>query len=209
MLFGYHKRKRALCAGALALALMVNISFALLGTSAEAVSQSELNALKQQQEELSEQRASIQEQADEINSQAASQTEKLDILTAKLEVTNAEMENLSQQIAISTNSIAEMENELNEDEQKEQELLEKYKTRIRAMEENGSYTYVAILFGATSFSDLLARLDCINEIMEYDSGMIDDVRDARAQVEASKADMEDEMAEQEEVFATYQKKRRT
>ena len=206
MLFGYHKRKKRLFAGALALVLAVNMSFALFGTSAEAVSRSELNALKKQQEKLAEQRAGIQEQADEINSQAASQTEKLDILTAKLEVTNSEMENLSQQIAIYTSSIAEMENELNEDEQQEKELLETYKTRIRVMEENGSYTYMAILFGATSFSDLLARLDCINEIMEYDNGLIDDVRDAKARVEASKADMEAEMAEQEEVFAAYQEK---
>jgi peptidoglycan hydrolase CwlO-like protein len=157
-------------------------------------------------EELAGQRADIQAQADELSGQVASQTEKLAVLSAKLDVTNAQLDNLSEQIDLYTNSIAEMENELNVNAQKESELLETYKIRIRVMEENGGLTYLAILFGAASFEDLLSRLNSVGEIMEYDNGLIKDLRAAQEAVKSAKAEMETEMAEQEDVFAAYQEK---
>ncbi|WP_207650775.1 C40 family peptidase [Sporobacter termitidis] len=182
------------------------MSVSLLGTPAEAVSKSQINALKQQQSQLAEQKASVQKQADALNSKVTSQTEKLNILTKQLNVTNSEIKNLSDQIAVYTNSVAEMENQLNENEQQQQILLEKYRKRIQNMEENGNSTYLGILFGATSVSDLLGRIDFVREIMEYDNGLIKDVQEAQVKVQNAKADMEAEMAEQEKVFASYKEK---
>ena len=206
MNFTLHRRKKSIIAGLLTFVLVLNMIFALCGTSAVAVSKTELNALKKQQEQLAEERAGIQEQADELGSQVTSQTKKLAIMTAKLSVTNLEIENLSEQIVIYTNSIAEMENELNKNGQKERELLEKYKKRIRVMEENGSVTYISILFGAANFEDFLSRLNCIKEITKYDNGLITEVQDARVRVQNAKTDMESEMADQESIFAVFQEK---
>ena len=188
----------------LTVALLFNLVVVLNTMSAEAVSQAELDALKLQQEELDEQRADIQSQADELSDEMDSQTTQIAVLNAKLEVTNAQLDNLTEQILLYTNSIAELENELNLNTQKEHELMERLKIRIRVMEESGSVSYISILFGANSFEDLLDRINCINEIMEYDNGLIDDVREATETVQAAKADMEAEMAEQESVFAAYE-----
>ncbi len=199
-------KKKPILALVLTAVLMLNMIFALCDTSALAVSETELKALKQQQEELAEQRADIQEQADALNSQVVTQTEQLAILNAKLSVTNSQLENLTEQLEFYTDSIAQMENEININAQKEQQLLETYKTRIRVMEESGGLTYLSILFGAVSFDDFLSRISNIGEIMEYDNGLITDVQEAKAAVEESKANMEAEMAEQEDVFAAYQEK---
>lgn len=201
------KRKKSLLAWLLAFIMVFTMSSALFYTSAKAVSKSELNALKQQQEQLAQKKAGIQAQADALSSKVASQTEKLELLSEQLEITNQEIEILSEQIAIYTNSIAEMENELAVDKQKEQELLAHYKVRMRAMEENGSSTYIAILFGASDFQDLLSRIECIKEIMEYDDGLVNDVREAQIKTQKAKTDMEAEMADQEKVFAEYQEKK--
>mgnify|MGYP001001010553 CR=1 FL=1 len=206
MLFLSHKRDKALLAGLLSLILVFSISFALFETPAVAVNRSELNSLKQQQEQLAEKKSGIQAQANELSSKVASQTEKLDLLTEQLNITNSEIENLSEQIAIYTNSIARMENELNVCRQKEQELLEHYKIRMRAMEENGKYAYISILLGANSFKDLLSRIDDVKQIMEYDNGLIKDVQEAQVKVQNAKADMEAEMAEQQKTFEAYQEK---
>jgi len=206
MLFLSHKRDKALLAGFLSLILVFSISFALFETPAVAVNRSELNSLKQQQEQLAEKKSGIQAQANELSSKVASQTEKLDLLTEQLNITNSEIENLSEQIAIYTNSIARMENELNVCRQKEQELLEHYKIRMRAMEENGKYAYISILLGANSFKDLLSRIDDVKQIMEYDNGLIKDVQEAQVKVQNAKADMEAEMAEQQKTFEAYQEK---
>lgn len=201
-----HKRKKSIFAGLLAFVMVFSMSLSLFGLPAQAVSKTELNALKQQQEQLAQKKAGIQAQADALGNKVASQTEKLELLTTQLEITNQEIEILSEQIAIYTNSIAEMENELTVDKQKEQELLEHYKVRMRAMEENGSSTYISILLGASSFQDLLSRVYCIKEIMEYDDGLVNDIRDVQVEVKNAKADMETEMAAQEEVFEAYQEK---
>jgi peptidoglycan hydrolase CwlO-like protein len=154
-------------AGLLAFLMVISLCSAFFDMPAAAVSQAEIDALKQQQEQLSEQKAGIQTQLDELSDETASQTEKLALLNAQLEVTNSEIDILAEQIALYTETIAQMENELTLDRQKKQELLEDYKTHIRIMEENGTSSYIEILFGATSFEDLLCRIDMIREIMEY------------------------------------------
>jgi peptidoglycan DL-endopeptidase CwlO len=202
----FSKKKKSLLAGLLTFALVFGMGLSLLNGPVQAVSKSELNSLKKQQQQLAEKKANIQKQADALNSKVNAQTQKLNLLTSKLDVTNSEIKNLSKQIAIYTNSIAAMENELNVDEQKEQELLKKYKQRMRVMEESGGISYISLLFEANSFEDLLSRIDCVNAIMEYDNGLIKDVREAKVKVKNAKADMEAEMADQQQVFATYQEK---
>ncbi len=206
MLNTYSNRKKSLLAGLLVLVMLFTMSSALFGTAAEAVSRSQLNALKQQQAELAEKKAGMQAQADALSGQVASQTEKLDLLAQQLEVTNQELEVISEQIAIYTNTIAQMENELAADKQKEQELIEKYKVRLRAMEESGNASYISILIGASSFQDLLSRIDSIKSIMEYDNDLINEVKEAQVAVQNAKADMEAEMASQQEAFKAYQEK---
>lgn len=191
----------------LAFALAFNMSFALLGTSAGAVSNSQINALKQQQSQLAQKKANIQAQSQALKGQVADQTQKLTVLAQQLDVTNQELENLSQQIAAYTDSIAQLENELNVDEQKEQELLTQYGKRMRAMEENGNYSaYIAIIFDADNFQDLLSRIDDIKKIMQHDTDLLNEIRDAKEKVQQAKSNMEAEMATQEEVFQQYQDK---
>jgi cell wall-associated NlpC family hydrolase len=198
------KGKRA--AALLAFTLVFAMVFSLFPMSAEAVSRSELNALKQQQAQLAEEKAGIQAQLNALGSQVASQTEQLKLLSAQLEATQSEIENITRHIGVYTNSIGEMENELNKNRREKKELLERYKTRIRAMEENGSKSYIAILFGASSFQDLLGRIDCIREIMEYDNGLITDIEAAQVKIQNAKADMEAEMAAQEALCEEYRNK---
>jgi len=202
----FSKRKKSILSWLLTFVLMFSMLSSLTAIPAQAISRSELNTLKQQQEQLAARKAGIKAQSDALSGKLASQTEKLDLLTQQLDITNQELEVLSEQIAIYTTSIAQMENELNADKLKEQELFEKYKVRLRAMEENGSTTYIAILLGASSFEDLLGRVFSIKAIMEYDDKLITQVQQAQIDVQNAKTDMEAEMAEQQTVFASYQEK---
>lgn len=206
MYFTFSKKKKSILAGIMTLIMVFTMCFAFFDTPALAVSKSQITALQQQQASLAKKKAAIQAQANAINSKVAAQTEKLSLLSQQLDVTNSELQNLTQQIAFYTNSIAEMENELNLDEQKEAELLAEYKVRMRAMEENGSSTYISIVLGASSFQDLLGRLECVKEIMQHDDNLINDVRAAQVKVKQQKADTEAEVAAEQVAFASYQDK---
>ena len=190
----------------MAFVMVFNLSFMMLGPKADAVTNSQINALKNQQSQLAQKKAAIQAQSQALQGQVANQNQKLSVPAQQLDVTNQELTNLSQQIAAYTDSIAQLQNELNIDEQKEQELLTQYGKRLRAMEENGNSSYVAIIFGASDFQDLLGRISDVKEIMQYDTDLINEVRDAEQKVATAKSSMEAEMATQEEVFQQYQDK---
>lgn len=206
MFFVFSKKKKSILAGIMTIIMVFTMSIAFFGTQAEAVSKAQITALQQQQAALAKKKADIQAQANAINSKVSAQTEKLTLLSQQLDVTNSELQNLTQQIAFYTNSIAEMENELLLDEQKETELLAEYKVRMRAMEENGSSTYISIILGASNFQDLLGRIECVKEIMEHDDNLINDVRAAQVKVKQQKTDTEAEVAAEQVAFASYQDK---
>ena len=88
-----------------------------------------------------------------------------------------------------------------EEEAKQYEL---FSQRVRSMEKQGKVDYWSVLFRATSFSDLLTRLDIINEIMRYDQRVINDYKTIQAEVKAKMEELEGQRAEAEEIKATLQ-----
>ena len=108
-----------------------------------------------------------------------------------------------------------------ENDQKEQEIQsrlyenydqvrslvnEKYRQRIRTMEETGTISYWSVLFNATSFADLLSRVDMINEIVTADQLMLDQMEALlkridlqRKELEMQKQELEDKRQEMVEL----------
>ena len=95
--------------------------------------------------------------------------------------------------------IAEQEQELAQAQSVEDAQTELLRSRIRAMEENGNYSYVSFLFEADSFSDFLARLGDVNDIMRYDKDLEEHYMSAREDVESIKHDYEETQIQQEEL----------
>ena len=84
---------------------------------------------------------------------------------------------------------------------RQQELNEKYHERLRAMEENGNVSYWSILFKASSFSDLLDRIDMIREIASSDQEMMQQLQDIAKQIESERSDLDAQRTAQEAVQA--------
>ena len=98
--------------------------------------------------------------------------------------------------------ILQSEEELALAEAEEAAQYELFCQRVRAMEEQGTVDYWSVLFRATSFSDLLGRLDIINEIMEYDQRVMDDLKKLQEEVATKKAGLEAQKSDAEEAKAT-------
>ena len=107
------------------------------------------------------------------------------------------MENLNQQIQQYNLLIAAKQEELDQALENETKLNEQYKLRLRAMEETGNVSYWSVLFNASSFTDLLDRIDMIHEISEADQIMLQQLRDVADQISAAKAEVEAGRAELE------------
>ena len=101
------------------------------------------------------------------------------------------------QIADYASLITQTEEELADAEKREEAQYELFCQRVRAMEESGEVSYWSVLFGASSFTDMLARLDDVNEVMEADQKVIDDLKTLQVEITEKKEQLEDSKAERE------------
>ncbi len=70
--------------------------------------------------------------------------------------------------------------------------------RLRALQHRGPLSYMDVLFGATSFSDLLMRISLIDDIVSHDKNIINEISALKGEEVAAKAALETKQGEQEE-----------
>ena len=164
--------------------------------AAEAVTQDEIDDLKQQQTELNSEKNDIKKRLDAIGDDKAAALEKKRLLDEECAVIQDEIDVYDAQIAAYDAQITQTEQEIAETEEKEKAQYELFCKRARATEESGRTSYWEIIFKATSVTDLLSRIDFVNEIMDYDRRVIQDLKDTRSELEEKKSTLEDAKAEQ-------------
>ncbi len=168
-----------------------------LVATALATSQSQVDALKQQQAAIAEQKKALGGQINDLQGEMENALVVKTALDEQNELARQEIELINEQIALYEDMIETKARELEEAKKVEAEQKEALRVRMRAMEESGSLSYISILFKATSFTDLLSRLDSINMIMQRDKQLEDAYIAAREHVEVVKAEYEATLAEHE------------
>jgi len=200
-----NKRLVSIIAGVLAAVLLLSLVVSVLPSPASAVSSS---VLKDQLAQLEDKKDKIDAEIAELESQLSDNLSEMEAVVAQKNLIDQEVSLLHQQITTINDQIAaygvliaDKQDELVEAEAKLAELNEKNKERIRAMEENGELSYWSVLFEANSFSDLLDRLNMIEEIASSDRRRLDEMSAAAKVVADTKAELENEKAALEQTKA--------
>lgn len=165
---------------------------------ASAVSQSEIDALKKERDRIAEDKKAQQAIVDELEAQHASTLERKLAMDERNAYTLEQMELNEQEIALYDQMIEDKAREVEEAKRLEEEQLERYRTRVRAMEENGKLGLLALILNASNMGEFLTAMDDIGEIMESDRNLEDEYIAARENTEKVKAEYEDYKAELEE-----------
>lgn len=212
------KRLISILAGIMAAVMLLTLIIGLLPTRASASSSSEI---RNQINDLKEQKKELQQQIEDVKAQyQANEDEIADIIAQKnvidqeIGLLSAQIININQQISSFNVLIADKQDELDNAEARYEELNEKNKERIRTMEEEGSVSYWEVIFKANSFSDLLDRLNMVEEIAASDqrrlkelSEAAQNVATAQEELEAEKADLQLTKAELDETQTQLDEKR--
>lgn len=187
-----------------ALLALVIFAMAVVPVSpALAVSQSEIDALEEQRDELKAEREDMQAEIDALKDEQAGVLEQKRALDEQNEVYRQELELIEEQVELYTRLVDEKASELEKAMAAEEEQLATYRQHVRAMEENGKYTYLSIIFGSKSLSELMSNLDMIGEIMEADKRIYDQYTEARERAEEIKAEYEatlEQLGEKQEEY---------
>ena len=193
------KITKSICTLVLAFAMVAGLVFGFMPSNASAATtQAEIDALKNQKSALSEQASEYQSTINSLRGKQSNQVELKTALDSKLALTNQQIMNLEEQIKLHDDLIEQKTKEVDEAQQVADEQLEKYKTRIRAMEESGRYNYLEVLFGANSISEFLSLIDDIGDIMKSDKELEENYKESVANLKAVKSEYEKAQAEMKE-----------
>ena len=189
------KRMKRLTAGLMA--LLVICTAVLLPQPAAAVKQADIDALKSSATDLNQQKKELKAKLSALSSDKAQVMKKKELLDQQIAVQVKEISNVETQISTYADLIAQTQAELDDAQEREAVQYELFCRRVRAMEEGGTVSYWSVLFKADNLTDLLDRLNAVNEIMYADQAVIDqlkalqeEIAQKEAQLTASKADAE-------------------
>ena len=183
-------------AGLMALLMLLPMVSMIIG-SADAVTQSEIDALKKEQQESQAKQQELKEQLADIEEDQAAAQQKRELLTQQLNAINAEIANIDAQIAYYDGEIAQKEVERKEAEEREAEQYELFCQRVRMMEEQGTVSYWSIIFNAEDFSDLLDRIADVDAVMAYDNAVMEELIATRQELERLQGELESARAEEQ------------
>ena len=191
------------CVGVFLLAILAPDA-APLATTAQAVTQAEIDALEEDAEDLAQQRQEVRSELADLRNSRSDALEERRLLDQQITLTEQEIANTESQISGYEALLAQTALELAENEKEEEERYELFCERTRVMEENGTASYWAVLFNAEDFSDLLSRLADIQEVMDYDQGVLDSLREIREEIEAKQTYQEELKTEAEAAKQTLE-----
>lgn len=100
---------------------------------------------------LEEEKTVLQKEVEDLQLQIGEQEVLLDELDAQIESLEFDIESLKQQLSA---------------------RYDVYYERVREVEERGKTSYWTLIFDASSLSELVNRIACVNEVLEYDQNEI-------------------------------------
>ena len=166
--------------------------------------QEQIDTLQGQKDELAGKSEKSREKLERLREEQSALIEQKAALEERASFITEQMRLTDEQISLYRGLIEKKQEEVDAARELELRQLERYRTRVRAMEENGGLDVLALLLNVRSFSDLLSAIEDIRDIMKSDKRLEDDYIAAReehervkAEYEAEKAKYEDKMSELE------------
>ena len=209
----FGKRLKSAISVLLSLVLMFSLVLCFTPSNANAATtQAEIDELKEQRNQLKEQQKDIQNTVNSLRGQQDKLIELKTALDEKNAITLQQILNLEEQITLHEELIEQKSVELEKAQDVADEQLKRLKVRIRNMEENGRYNYIAVLFGAESISEFLSLMDDIGDIMKSDRDLensykeaVTDLKTVKSEYEEARLELKEQKAELTNLSAQLEK----
>ena len=148
-----------------------------------AVTQEELENIEAQREVLETRRDNIEKKVSDLSASHASALEQKAALDERNQITLKQIKLLMDQIDLCDTILKQKEKEVEAAKQKEPEQLEKFRARVRGMEENENYSILDLLLTSSSIGEFISAMEDMQVIVESDKKLADDYIAAREEAE--------------------------
>lgn len=185
---------------ALNLALSLLISLSVTGTALADDLEDQLADLQRQAEEQQAKTNEASAKVENVSERLRQIQEELRVATAEYKEIKGQLDSVEDKISDNTELLEKTEADLKVKNKKLQQ-------RVRDIYINGQISYVDVLFGAKDFADLMTRMDVLKRIIKHDYDLIMKVKEEKATVENTRAQLEKDKAEAEVLVADAQAKK--
>ena len=185
---------------ALNLALSLLISLSVTGTALADDLEDQLADLQRQAEEQQAKTNEASAKVESVSERLRQIQEELRVATAEYKEVKGQLDSVEDKISDNTELLQKTEADLKIKNKKLQQ-------RVRDIYINGQISYVDVLFGAKDFADLMTRMDVLKRIIKHDYDLIMKVKEEKATVENTRAQLEKDKAEAEVLVADAQAKK--
>ena len=162
----------------------------------------ELGSLKSENADIQAEIDAVRQQYTAASNQIQDLVNRKNAVDQEIALLHSQILNINQQVIAYGQLIADAQDDMDEESQRLDELNEKHKARIRAMEEGGTVSYWEVLFQASSFTDFLDRMDMIEEIAQSDQRRLEEIQQAADDLSSTQAKMQQELRSLAEVQQT-------
>jgi len=177
-------------AAVLLICLVAPVSAATDKSSSEI--QKEIDAMKAERAEIQKEIDALQSQmSDQMDSMEAAVTQK-NLIDQEIFLLHEQIANTNGQIMAYSVLIADKQAQLDAAQQRLTQLQQQNKARIRAMEKNSRTSYWSVVFKATSFMDMLDKLNTMYKINKADRELIQELSAAADEVSRVKGELQDQ-----------------
>lgn len=181
------------------LAFVMVLSLVITVLPAHAVDETDLERLAEKRAQLEEQLAEQEQVIQDLSDNQTLIVYRKAALDKQISLNRETIALIEEQIAVYQELIDRKEEELAAATAAETEQTALLRERIRSMEENGGYSYLAFIFDADSVPEILARAADVNDIMYYDRELEKSLQKSREDVETIKREYEIAKAEQDAI----------
>ena len=181
------------------LAFVMVLSLVITVLPAHAVDETDLERLAEKRAQLEEQLAEQEQVIQDLSDNQTLIVYRKAALDKQISLNRETIALIEEQIAVYQELIDRKEEELAAATVAETEQTALLRERIRSMEENGGYSYLAFIFDADSVPEILARAADVNDIMHYDRELEKSLQKSREDVETIKREYEIAKAEQDAI----------
>ena len=181
------------------LAVIMMLSLVITVLPVHAVDETDLERLAEKRAQLEEQLAEQEQVIQDLSDNQTLIVYRKAALDKQISLNRETIALIEEQIAVYQELIDRKEEELAAATAAETEQTALLRERIRSMEENGGYSYLAFIFDADSVPEILARAADVNDIMHYDRELEKSLQKSREDVETIKREYEIAKAEQDAI----------
>ncbi len=151
--------------------------------------------LQKQQSNIKNNSAAAKEALVKTQREKSAVLKEVDDIDSQLDDASFELEVISTQLEYTQDVLLRTEQELYDAKIKKDLQYDDLKKRLRYMYENGTASYLEIVFKATDFTDFLNRVEYINRIAKYDKNVITKLSDTEELIRTKFTETEEQKRE--------------